>query len=535
MSKASNRPEPQLAHTDFESMTHEQLAAMLDSASTAGASHLSTKLAKAATTITKIGDDLMQHVKNLEWQGDAGDAFRDWGGQTASATLRLGEYAAVASRWMGTVSQAISEAKAAMPDVSETTQAKTDLANAHATIAAAKQPGAHNDPDAQQQARTAKADATAAQQRIEAARGEAIQQMRKLAQTYEYSAQQVNSVTPPTFSPPASHLEPDWYGDSSRHISVGSDGSTTASRTHTTRTSGGTVSAPSRGPQGTVPHAVTQTVSNHGTPVHTNQPIPHTQPVDMRIDGTDTLPRTAPSQTTTGPHTGMPHPESPVPSWQPSVLPPVYTGGERMTGPAPGPRDSSPSRLSQPTPGGLATGRGPTALPPGGVANGRTPQLPRETGIVGGRPVATPSGRPQNGIPRGTVIGSEGGQGRTGMMPGGTVQGSGAGSAGSVRGTAGGRRLAFETGGVVGNRQVQPERTGGRPFTSGGSGLVRPAPVAAEGTRAGAAGRKGSTSHAERPTGSRKEQQRGRRPDYLCEDEETWTPDNQRMLPPVVD
>lgn len=45
--------QPKLARTDFESMTHEQLAALLDSASPESASHLATKLTKAASTITK--------------------------------------------------------------------------------------------------------------------------------------------------------------------------------------------------------------------------------------------------------------------------------------------------------------------------------------------------------------------------------------------------------------------------------------------------------------------------------------------------
>ena len=42
----------------------------------------------------------MEEVKGLEWGGKAGDAFRDWGGQTASSTLRLGQYAEAVSRWM---------------------------------------------------------------------------------------------------------------------------------------------------------------------------------------------------------------------------------------------------------------------------------------------------------------------------------------------------------------------------------------------------------------------------------------------------
>ncbi|MGW2702677.1 WXG100 family type VII secretion target [Streptomyces sp. NPDC001340] len=517
MGEHPKKREPQLARTDFESMTHEQLAAMLNSASTEGASHLSSKLSKAASTITKIGDDLMKHVKDLEWQGEGGDAFRDWGGQTASSTLRLGQYAEVASRWMGTVSQAIAEAKAAMPDTSETTKAKADLADAHKTIAAAKQPGAHNDPDARQLAQTAQTDATAAQKRIDAARYEAVQQMQKLAQSYEYSAQQVNSVTPPTFSPPAGRTGPDsWWHDDSEHISAASGGSTTANRVSAGSAAG--LSGAAHHSTAQPIHTGTQTVIGHGAPEHTSREVRPSQPVDMGIDSADTLPRSSPPPVSPTPTTtSVPHREVPLPH-QPTAIPPTFSGGGREFGSTPPARVPTSGRLPQ-VPG--------VVKPTGSV-----PRMPRETGIVGGRPV-TNTGRPTNGIPRGTVIGKENVQGRTpmgrGMSPG--VPAGGAARSGS--GVAGGRRLASETGGVVGNRPALPGRNSGRPFTAGGSGLVRPSSNANEAAHGSAVGRTGVSGQT---PGSRNGQQRdGERPDYLVEDEETWTRDSRRTLPPVVD
>ncbi|MEU6557616.1 hypothetical protein ABZ915_46510 [Streptomyces sp. NPDC046915] len=497
-------------------MTHEQLAAMLDEASSAGASHLAGKLAKAASTITKIGDDLMTHVKALEWQGQAGDSFRDWGGQTASATLRLGQYAKVASSWMGTVSQAITEAKAAMPDTSETTQAKADLADAHKTIAAAKQPGARNDPDARKLATTAQSDATAAQSRIDGARAEAAQQMRKLAQSYEYSAQQVNSVPPPTFSPPAGNTGSNdwWRGDDKSHVS----GDSTYVSSGSSSSGSGYVAAHEGG---NLPHTTTHLV----TPVATGQASPglgghhaqQSQPVSLDIDGADTLPRTTPPASPAPTETRVPHPGAPLPD-QPTAVPPTFGGGGRETGLPSAGRVPASGRLPQ--------------VPGLGKPTGSMPRMPRETGIVGGRPVTNP-GRAANGIPRGTVIGKENTQGRTPMgrgMSAGSPAGGGTRSSG---GLVGGRRLASETGGVVGNRPGQPGRTSGRPFTAGGSGLVRPSSNAAEAGHGSAAGRTGATG---RPSNSRKDQQReGERPDYLAEDEETWTRDNRRTLPPVID
>lgn len=516
MAEHPERATPKLARTDFESMTHEQLAALIDAASSEGASHLAGKLSKAASTITKIGDDLMTHVKGLEWQGEGGDAFRDWGGQTAGSTLRLGQYAEVASRWMETVAQAVAEAKAAMPKVSETTQAKADLAEAKGTIAAARQPGSANDPDARKLAQTAQTDATAAQGRIEAARGEAIQQLRKLAQAYEYSAQQVNSVQPPTFSPPAGNTgnEGWWVEPESQYVSTGSHYAPSGAADSSSSTS-------HSGHGATGGHTAVGPVSRHGANADVAGPgaQPHrTLPAaDMDIDGVATLPETAP------PATGLPSGSPPGPqrpevtqAVQPGVIPPAFAGGGATNTPM----------------GGRIPARTPL-LPGQGIGNGAASRLPRENGILGGRPVSPGAGR-TTGIPRGTVIGSGGAaQGRTpmgrGMTPG--MPGATPGTGGS---SAGGRRLASEAGGTVGSRQ-QPGRANPRPFTPGGSGLVRPSTGATRTERGPATGRNAVSTPASKSSGSKRDQQHSQRPDYLVEDEETWAANNRRAVPPVVD
>ncbi|WP_282701040.1 hypothetical protein [Streptomyces sp. CC219B] len=515
MSEQPKRRKPRLARTDFESMTHEQLAALLESASAESASHLAVKLSKAASTITKIGDDLMKHVKGLEWQGEGGDAFRDWGGQTASATLRLGQYSEVASRWMATVSQAITEAKAAMPDTSETTQAQSALSDARKTLAAAQDPGARNDPDARKLAQTAQSDATAAQTRIEAARAEAVQQMRKLAQTYEYSVQQVNSVTPPTFSPPADHLgSKEWRGGTSQSVSLGSTGSSTTSAAAYAAARHDLTARDT-----TYPRA--QAAAQHATPGLGSQQVPPSRSAAMEIDSVGVLPQssnpgTAPSST---PPTGGPHRDLSTPG-QPGVIPPAMSnGGRAAPPPSPTRAPSSPRLPHMPGPG----------TPPGGAP----PRMPRETGITGGRPVASAPGRSANSLPGGTVIGKEGLQGRSPMMRGMTPGVPAGGGPGHVTNPATNRRLASEAGGVVGNRPVQPSHTGGRPFTPGGSGLVRPSSNAADPSRGAAAGRTGAASSSAH-TSSRRKDRQGQRPDYLAEDEETWVRDDRRNLPPVI-
>ncbi|MGW0846355.1 WXG100 family type VII secretion target [Streptomyces sp. NPDC002787] len=508
MSEQPNRKQPTPQHTDFESMTHAQLVAMLDSANAEGAYDLAAKLSKAASTITKIGDDLMTYVKGLEWQGEAGDTFREWGGQTASATLHLGEYAEVASRWMGIVSQAIAEAKAVMPDTSETTAAQADLRTAEKSLAATKEPGARNDPDSRKLAQTAQSDATAAQGRIDAARYEAVQQMRKLAQAYQQSAAQVNSVEPPTFVPPARSMDPDkWVGgrDQYESITVLSGGS-----------GNGTGSSTASGLNGRE-----REITSHSIPtVPGKGRTSHSDPVTMGLDGLNTLPK-SPGPDLIHPPTvpgGSERPDPRLPS-QPVGIPP-FNGNRSGTGP------TAPGRVPSAT-------RAPF-LPGQGMANGSA-RMPRETGIVGGRPVPPASGRPTGSLPRGTVIG-EGTQGRTamgrGITPGMPVGGNSGGGHSNAAPT--GRRLASETGGMIGNRPNQPGNGGARPFTPGGTGLTRHAGGAAP-AQASTQRRDGATAHAANSPSPRRDPRQSDRPDYLTEDEETWQRANRRPLPPVVD
>jgi hypothetical protein len=511
MGEQPGRRKPVFARTNFEAMTHEQLVAMLESASHEGAQTLNAKLDKAASTISKIGDDLMQYVKDLEWQGEGAEAFRDWGNETARATLRLGQYAAYASRWMGIVSQAIIEAKSTMPDTSETKQAKADLAKAHKTIAAATAPSARHDPDARKLAQTAQSNAAAAEQRIERIRGEAIQQLRKLAQTYEYSADQVNSLTPPTFSPPAQHMKSPVWVEDGHHISAGGP---------TPLIGRGNVShgQPVMQPHGAThaaAHDVPETVIDSNELPGTTHHIPYSEPVNVGLDGVDTLPRTS------------------APSSAESATP--QTTSSRHDTPALGhvPGTSAPFRSGGQVP--LSSPRMPSVLTPEGSTSGRPLRLPRESGIVGGRPVSSGAGRAYNSIGRGTVIGSEAVQGRTSMPRTLHSQGLATGATGSNRGMPTPRRLTSEPGGTIGSRQAQQKRVAGKPFTPGGSGLLRTSSSSLEQPHGAGTGRAQTPTAATRPQDSQKDRKQGQRPGYLVEDEETWVHDNRRPLPPVVE
>ncbi|MFE0038109.1 hypothetical protein [Streptomyces sp. NPDC059015] len=518
MAERTGGKAPRLQRTDFEAMTHQQLAALLASASPTGASNLATKLALASSAVTKIGEDLKKYVTNLPWHGEGGDAFRNWGGQTASATLRLGEYSKGAARWMEEISQAIAEAKAAMPPITETTNAQADLRKAQEAKAFAEAPSHRMDTDAGGTAKRAASDAAAAQGRIDAARWEAAQRLRKLAQTYEFTAQQVNAVTPPTFPPPAMYLEGNTWRDPGRQQDLaGQDGART-----------GGAGAPPENPAASYVNSGSTALQQSGQPGTAATAAARERPVHMEIDGLATLPAAPPSSPATPTGTMPPGGRPDAGGMPPGVLPPAFGGGTVKPSSPP-----VPPVNGRPSAGGVR----PPVLPGlGQPGSGGAGRLPRDSGIVGGRPVPPSAESPARGIPRGMVIGGEGTSTRGPM---GYNPTAGAGAGGARPGPApGGRRYASETGGIVGGSSPQQAgRQGYRPFTPGGTGLVSGTPTGAGAHGAAGAGHGGSAVPP--PGQNRSSHRRGERgssrPDYLAEDEETRKQNGRRIVPPVID
>lgn len=464
--------------TSFENMSHEQMLAWLDQANSGAVQGAADRLLSAAKKIREIGEDLKVRPQMVEWKGEGADAFRTWSADLANSTLRLGKYSEGASEWLGRASEAIASAQVAIPRTH---------AGAAANLAAAKE--ARNDPDASSVAQEAAATLIADK---EANRQEAAAQMRKLAESYAFSSSQIKGLEKPVFPPPPATIVPDAevgrsddaaFGRGTRlGAAVGGTGHGSTTQGQSFEGSGG-VSAP---PAST---------DLAGAPVRPTV----SQPVDMEIDGVATLPDTPTLPPTTTPNVPSPvKPETGLPL-PPTAFPPV--------GPIAPPATSSGRGL----PGGIRPPMptaGPTANPSG--LGGARPPGP---GIVGGRPVPQTSGRPMGGLPRGNVIGNEGTHaGRAPMGHGPGMGGAGGGQSGIV----GGRRLAGETGGVVGGRPQQSGRANARPFTPGGTGLVR-----------------GGAAASQRPGDSRREEG-GERPDYLVEDEETWQ-SGRRVVPPVID
>ncbi|MGW1812640.1 WXG100 family type VII secretion target [Streptomyces sp. NPDC002125] len=470
--------------TPFDGMSHETMLAWLDKANSGAIQGASDRLVSAATEIRKIAEDLKVRPQMVEWKGEGADAFRTWSADLANATLRLGDYSEGASKWLAQASDALASAQVAIP--------RTD-AGAEANLEAAR--AARNDPDASAVEKKSLETLLAAK---ESNRQEAAAQMRRLAQSYAFSASQMDGLEKPVFPPPPGAIVPE-REEEARNVSASREfgpAASTGATSASTSTTGGGIDVP-----GTVGAASRGTSDPLSVPVASA-----TRPVDMEIAGTATLPDTpsvtpvAPTAPAGGKVDALPPLTGPVVGGGP-VLPPNTSGGKPV------------SMVRPPTAGGPNLGNNLAGRPA------------RDASIVGGRPVAQSTGRPLGGLPRGNVIGGEGTHGGRAPM----AHGGGLGGSGGQNGIVGGRRLAGETGGMVGGRPQQG-RSVGRPFTPGGTGLVR-GTAGENGRGTGALGRAGI--NPQRPEDSRREG--GERPDYLVEDEETWQQGGRRVVPPVID
>ncbi|MEE1752259.1 WXG100 family type VII secretion target [Streptomyces sp. SP18CS02] len=478
--------------TDFESHTHEQLRAMIASANPDTLKDHADKLTDAAKTIKQIGEDLKVYVRSVDWKGEAGTAFETWGEQAWAATIKLGEYSETGGTWMSNAAQTLQEVKKALPEID--TAAKENLQ------------AAKDNPKDTDAAKVR----TDAQAKLDEDHAEAVQQMRKLAQSYTFSSMFINAAEPPVFPPPPGDFVPTGrYDDTGQEFARpggyagggGSSGGGYYSGSGQSGSGGSGYVAPSGGGAGT-----------GSVPAGSVTPPASGRPVDMEIDSVTTLPPTTQPPTVTPPNGPAPtvRPDLGTP---PTMMPPVI-GGRGLTG---------PTVMDGRTPTGSV--RQPTVPGQGGLNNNQPRSTPRD-GISGGRPVPQ-SGRP-TGLPRSTAIGNEGPHGRP-MTGGGGMHNP----MGGQNGTSAGRRLAYEGGGMVGGRGQQPGSAVGRPFTPGGTGLVRGASEG--GSRSGAVAGRGGMPHTGQGSARRQEEQGGQRPDYLTEDEETWQQGGRRIVPPVID
>ncbi|MEV6104491.1 hypothetical protein AB0M28_07195 [Streptomyces sp. NPDC051940] len=517
-----------LGSTNFENYSLEELVAFTQGGDPSRLTSAGDELFNAGKAFETAGNELKSNIGNVEWDGAAGESFRVWSDDFANKTLSLGEYAAAAGTQIKTAGEGLTEVKSAMPD--NYTAQSTSWSTADKK----------SDPEAYQE--------VVAADRAEknARRQEAIVQMNKLASYYQVTSSTLGAMEPPVFQPIDAAVPQPNYDK----IGDGRDSSSDSNSTSTDRTS---IAPADR--QGSDDGVTTSPTGPTGRDTDPGLIPGHdpTNPSPTRPVGTDldsVIVPTAP----TGPAPTGPAPVSPGPVG-PGPAPTAPTGGPPgyMPAPSAGPRGGMPPGSGPRT--GPQSGYGPTSRS-GAGPYGRTPTVGRSgtsplgpggrpgmgpTAPTGGRPGAV--GRPGpvgptaqaggRGLPqgRGGVPGRPGVVGQSGGPGGGrAASGVGRGTIGGARPGAGGSRVPRGT--VVGGEGVSSGRGGARSGAARG-GAAEGRGLVGRGQRGFTRGGAGLAGRG--PEDHEPETNESERPDYLVEDEETWTAGQGENGPGVVE
>ncbi|MFC9731618.1 hypothetical protein ACFWEO_22240 [Streptomyces roseolus] len=533
--------------TSFEG---HKLNAMLDLLDSADPSQLSTAgdaLQTATKELNAAAKALTKFVGSVDWEGDAAVEFQRYGSEVANYAWAIGKVANAVGSQMKVANDGLTSVRNAAPP--------------RDTRADQRKPSEFSELE-----KTEKKEEYQKAVAVEKDRQEAINQMNRLASFYAVSqstlAAQEMPKPPEAYQAPVpkptgrdSGIRPSGTGSSREGLSRESSGPISAVEDRTlptmprtgdqldgsdpirekpsddTRVQIDTVKTP---PAPTLPNtAPTPTApTNTAPPTGPGMPPPLTlgtppRATGPKITGNPGVPRTTTGRTgfgrpvgpTTAPAVGRAGgPKGPIgpqafgrsssptnspvvgrpgnPTSSPMAGRPGTPTNSPATGRANGPmgRAGGPQATSQSTPAGRAT---PQTGRPGQPATGRTAGG-KANPIMGGTPQRTTGGNTGSRIPRGTVVGSEG--------------------------PAAGRTAAARPSqaGVVGaNNAKAAPRPAGR-GTPSSNGVV--------GTPRGMAGR-----GSQRPDRDEQDRDGSSRPDYLTEDEETWTNRRRGAVPPVID
>ncbi|NGO78043.1 hypothetical protein G6045_20595 [Streptomyces sp. YC504] len=507
--------------SNFDKQPLNALLDLLDQAKPSELEHAGDALIKAKDKLNEAAEELDQYVTKVEWKGEGAEEFRRFGRALAQHAWSVGTFANGAGEQMKTASTGLASVQAARPprDPRLDPREPKDFASIEKI----------DSNPAYQMA-----------QKVEGDRQEAINQMNRLASFYAVSEEMLAGQAEPKFPEGLKAAVPLPAGE---WRPPGTDGGTARAQ-GAAASVGGERGAPE--------------VTGSTTPSVAGVVAAPQQNVSMEIDSVATPPApttaTGPTPPTTIPSTGPSN--GPVPPFATGPVNPVQmgkggakppTGTSRATGPVGRPPTAgasnpttgrSPGITGRPTSvgqGQTTPGRanpvgrpgivGGTPAPRSGGGTGQTGPLGRAgasgiragnpNGIMGGSPQRNGTGSTPSRLPRGTVVGGEGpaaGRG-TAARPGqsGVI---GSNPAGAQR-PAG--RGTPSSNGVVGTPRGNDSgrRPAGGAFTAGGSGLT--------GRRPG----------QQRP--DEEEQSASARPDYLTEDEETWTARRRGAVPPVID
>ncbi|WP_181765407.1 WXG100 family type VII secretion target [Streptomyces albidus (ex Kaewkla and Franco 2022)] len=520
-----------LGKTSFEAHRLNQMIDLVENGRPSDMEHAGDALWKAGGAIRRAAEELSGHIDSVDWEGESGDAFRTWGRGLVKNSRKLADYSENAGTQIKASGSGLATVQKSMPP-RDTRLVQKDV----------------KDIPAPAQVEGNKEYAEAA--KVEEDRQEAINQMNRLGSYYTVSNEIMAGQEPPTFGAMPNVGVPRPGPEDPRSAGEGEPSSTDSpgtvqSEARSATPDGGreTASVTTQGPTAVTPVPE----RNIGTEIDSVAAPPAPAPE------VGTPPTTSPATPTAqGPSAGPVTPIAPGPTAQglarSTAKAPGIAGTPRATGQGPvGPVGrTGQAGMARPGPMGRTANLGPgpgqngmTGRPgargmgpgmigrtagAGSMAAGQptTPRASRPGGIVGGTPSRAVSGAKAPRIPRGTVVGNEGSTGKGGLR----------GTFGRVVGSTGApstprafvKKPAAGRGGVVGLPRSGGAGRGLGEFTPGGSGLAR----------AGAAG--GAMVPGGRvPTTRDEEVENGTRPDYLVEDEETWTTGRRGTVPPVIE
>ncbi|WP_329175747.1 hypothetical protein OG754_21875 [Streptomyces decoyicus] len=548
--------------TNFENMSHHDLYAMVADGDHMQIGLMGTALVDAGKEISRITKDLEAYAKQVHWQGDGAQAFDDWTKTTAAESHKLGHYARSTGEAMVEAASALGQAKLMPKPPALRNFVETDPGKANGVTALTKDP----------------------------AREDALAEMNRLASYYRTAQQKIAGQEAPNFQPASGFVpEPPLEDDRVSNNQVldrpansrGTNGPSSAGVT----SSSGNSSVEHHGGASRSPGEDLQHDRQVGTSVDSTAPVAPAHPSPSHsgtspdhLGGSDGSPRVPPSSTTFPRDTKIPggrggaEPGSQNPISRRAAVPrgPGKATGDGIVGGSA--QRGNPSGKHPRLPGGTVVGEEHGAMPPrpagpgaarpangsgmtqggeGGSGQRPAPQrggtVDRSRGPVMGEERSAARGLPGGGLPgnagnstRQDVRGVPGR--RLAYEPGGTIGGSGALVAGNERGSgvpapmngrgnsgsaAAGTGMPAaashnsESGRSVGRSQIPRGRA--NDFTPGGSGLTRAT----------------TPSNGVLPLASTPSQRRngtsGQRPDYLREDDETWTAQHPPAVPPVIE
>ncbi|MFF2524597.1 hypothetical protein [Streptomyces liangshanensis] len=500
------------ARTSFEGHDLNDMIDLVEAANPADLEAAGQALWNARDALSAASKELEDYVGNVDWKGQSGDEFRSFGRDLAQHALGLGTFADVAATQITAAGTGLASVHKSMPP-RDTRLRKQRVED----IETVKQVEGNAEYEAAK--------------RVEKDRQEAINQMNRLASFYAVSEQTLAAQEPPRFErvlkanvPPPSKAGPSVRAKSVRDLG---DGPSDESGVSTVSTRSDSLGDADRSQRELDTARPVTPVSERETSVEIDSVV--APPATPTLPETSTLP-----SSTGGPGTGGG--TVPPPAGGPANLgsrggsgakgPQGYAksvgqsagslgkGGPGSTSRAGGPGSSGTGQ----SPAGRAGGAGhpvggrATGAGTGGASGGSRAGAARGNGIVGGNPQRA-AGSTGSRMPRGNVIGGEGAA--SGRATGARA-GQGAIGANPAKAPRSGARGTAGTNGVVGTPRGAAAR--GRPgagFTQGGSGLVR-----------GSGGRRPEDEEQDDAVS---------RPDYLVEDEETWTAGRRPAAPPVID